>query len=51
MIENHFKENLRNDYKKYMEMKKVEKDTTEEVSDAEREICQKLLSLLDCDDE
>jgi hypothetical protein len=32
-------------------MKNLEEDATEEVSDAEREICQKLLSLLDCDDE
>ena len=51
MIENHFKENLRNDYKKFLKMKNLEDDATEEVSDAEREICQKLLSLLDCDDE
>lgn len=51
MIENRFKESLRNHYKKYMEMEKVEKDTTEEVSDEEREICRKLLHLLDGDDE
>lgn len=51
MIENRFKASLRNHYKKYMEMKKVEKDTTEEVSDEEREICRKLLHLLDDDDE
>lgn len=50
MIENRFKESLRNDYKKYME-KKVEKDTTEDVSDEEREICRKLLHLIDGDDE
>ena len=51
MIENRFKENLRNDYKKYMEMKNVEKDTTEYVSDEERETCRKLLHLIDGDDE
>ena len=34
-----------------MEMKNVEKDTTEYVSDEEREICRKLLHLIDGDDE
>lgn len=51
MIENHFKESLRNDYKKYIEMKNVEEDTTEDVSDEKREICRKLLHLIDGDDE
>ena len=51
MIENRFKESLRNHYKKYMEMKKFEKDTTEQVTDAERDIFHKLMSILDLDDE